>query len=421
MAKRPGGMLRAVVHEDFRTVWASSWCFQLGYWFVSVALQLVVSHDSGNDPLALGVLYFVTFLPFLLFAMPAGAFADAHDRRRLLIASLVGGVLIAVSCIVLSLAHLFATPHAFVTGFLTGTAMIVISAATQSMTPNVVPPEDVGSAVLLQAAGNNVARILGPSVAGAVLLMWSTGGSFAAWAVLLIAGTILARRIPKHLNVRPAAQEHEPVLRSMARGFGYARRTPPTVTMLVTVAATSLFGSAYSSQMPVISHRVSDHPDQTFLVLSTLAGAGALGGILWLSVRSRPPSIQVTSSLLAALGIVVVAMGQVRSEPVMGLIVVVANALVFIIMTTMQTHIQELVDDAYRGRVMALYFMAWGGLIPISGITIGAVVGQFGPAAGFAVYGGIAAIAGVLVTIRAIRNPHLLPGPNRIDELEDFA
>jgi hypothetical protein len=103
---------------------------------------------------------------------------------------------------------------------------------------------------------------------------------------------------------------------------------------------------------------------------------------------------------LVALGLAVGCLGLIHSFTLMAVLMVVAGALTFSIMTSVNTLLQQLVDDAQRGRVMSLYFVCWGGLLPFGGLGIGLVIRVMDAAAAFAAFGGIAAVAGAAIAIR---------------------
>src|SRR5690606_11517815 len=147
-----------------------------------VSFQWVVAQRTDNDPVALGVLYFCALAPFLFLSLPAGMLADSRDRRRLLAVTQVGAVGLAVTAALADLP----VPVVMLPAFLAGTVIVFVSTTSQALTANVVPLEDLSSAVPLHSAGINVARITGPALAGPVILVGGPTGAFGVYAVFAI-------------------------------------------------------------------------------------------------------------------------------------------------------------------------------------------------------------------------------------------
>lgn len=396
-------MFRAFRHPAFRTLWTIVILCQVGYWFSSVSFQWVVAHRTGNDPFALGVLYFCTLAPFLLLSLPAGVLADSRDRRRLLTVTQVGAVGLAVTATVLAALADLPVPVVMLLAFLAGTVIVFVSTTSQALTANVVPLEDLSSAVPLQAAGINVARITGPALAGPVILMGGPTGAFGIYAFFAVVAALLTAGIAASRTISQVRVE--PVLRRLTGGFRHARERWPALPALLIVAATSVFGSSYLGQAPVLAAQAAPGDDHAYLVLMTLSGLGALVGVLLVARQGLRRTLFPALAQLAVLGVVVAAIGSTSSFPVMAGLIVVGGGLTFSIMNSINSLLQHLVDDEQRGRVLSLYLVGWGGLLPLGGLALGALVGLLGSAAAFALYGTAAALSAVGILLLLRRRP----------------
>ena len=402
-------MFRAFRHAPFRSLWTVVILCQLGFWFSTVSFQWVVAHRTDNDPLALGVLYFCTLAPFLLLSLPAGVLADTRDRRRLLTATQICAVGLAVTAALLAALADLPIPVVMPLAFLAGTVIVFVSTTSQALTANVVPLEDLSSAVPLHAAGINIARITGPALAGPVILLGgptSAFGLYAGFAVLvalLTAGVAVKRTVTR-------ARMMEPILRRLSGGFRHARERHPAIPALLIVAATSVFGSSYMGQIPVLAAQVSSDSDRAYLVLMTLSGLGALVGVLLVARRGLPVTLTPALAQLIVLGAVVTAIGVTATFPLMAGLIVLGGGLTFSIMNSINSLLQHLVDDEQRGRVLSLYFVGWGGLLPLGGLALGALVRVLGVGGAFALYGGLAIVSavGILLVLRR-------PAPGGLD------
>lgn len=398
-------MFGALGHRSFRFLWMSALIIQLGYWFTTIAFQWEVGHRTDNDPRWLGVLYFCTFMPYLLFSLPAGVLADSRDRRRLLLATQLVAFTLATVCTVLAALDAMPTPVVLVLAFLGGCVVATISPTNQALTANTVPAADLAAAIPLQSVALNLARICGPALAGPVLLFAGSTGAFAVYCVLCLAVLLLARQIRVPERELPVGTET--VRRRVLAGIAHARSRPPALAALAIVAITSIFGCAFQSQLPLLGARVAADGDSAFLALVVVGGVGSLLGVVLVAGRRSRVTLVGCAWQLVALGLCVAGLGLIRSFVPMALLMVTVGALTFSIMTSINTLLQQLVDDVQRGRLMSLYFVCWGGLLPFGGLGIGSVIHALQEPAAFALFGGIAAVAGAVIATRSTPPPRV--------------
>lgn len=401
-------MFRAFRHPSYRSLWTVIVLCQLGYWCASVSFQWVVARRTDNDPFALGVLYFCLFAPYLLLSLPAGVLADSRDRRRLLIVTQSGTAVLAVTTALLSALVELPVAVIMLLGFLAGSVVVFTTAATNSLIANVVPLADLSSAVPIQAVGTNLARIAGPALAGPMILLGGPTGAFGVIAAFAIVAVMLAAGIAVTASASRARME--PILRRFVGGFRHARERSPAVPALLIVAATSLFGSSYLGQAPVLAAQVTDDHERAYLLLMTLSGLGALVGVLSVARRGLRTTLLSPVAQLVVLGMTVVAIGLTSSLPIMAALITLAGGLTFSIMNSLNSLLQHLVDDAQRGRVLSLYFVGWGGLLPIGGVLLGVLVRLRGVGEAFGLYGGLAIVSALAIVFTLRRRTGGLDG-----------
>ena len=149
-----------------------------GYWFCSIAFQWLIAQETGNDPIALGMLYFFMLFPMLLLSIPAGVLADRIDRR-----SILASCQLAIVTIDLTMAILLwrGEPEVWIVmtcALAVGAVNSIANPSSAALVANSVPAKDLSSAVPLQVIGMNVARMLGPAFAGAVIFLVEQPGLF---------------------------------------------------------------------------------------------------------------------------------------------------------------------------------------------------------------------------------------------------
>lgn len=383
--------LRAAANPQFRKVWTLSTLPQFGYWFCSIAFQWLVAQETGNAPIMLGFLYFVMLIPILLFSLPAGVLADRVDRRYIL-----GGCQLATVLIGLFTAALLwqGDPDLWIVlacGFAIGTAHSVATPASAALVANSVPPQDLSSAIPLQAMGMNLARMLGPALAGAVIFFGSTGESLLLYAATGVIGLLVLRGVPR-LQTPKIAVADSSIFQQAREGFIHAREHPPAGLALALVGVCSLFGASYLALLPVLAEN-SSNTTNAFMFLTSSGGLGALIGVFLVATRGRGrASITTPAVMLFTMGVVVALLGHGPFLAIEMLLVAMAAGLQFSIMTTCNRVIQQVVSDSHRGRVMSLYAITWGGFLPIGGLWLGVLIGITGLTYAFTINGVIAIV-----------------------------
>jgi MFS family permease len=367
--------LHALRWGTFRRVWSAATVQQFGYWFSSIALQWLTAVATDHDALTLSLLYFVMLLPLLLLSLPAGVLADVRDRRHVLLSTQLAVVVISTTMAVLVFLDRAPVWALMAGGFAIGSAHAVSMPASQALVADTVPAGDLRGAVLLQTIGMNLARILGPALAGVLIVAWSGAGSLLVYGALGVVSLLVLRR--------PVAEERVKARQSgkgrVRAGWRHAASRPPAATALATVAVTSVFAASYLAQTPVLANLVSDDP-RAFPALTSSGGVGALIGVLTVALR-RPaaPSVTPAAVLLVLLSGTVMGLGASRVLWLSMLLIGTATALQFGVMTHCNAVIQQVIANTHRGRVMSLYGLCWGGLLPVGGLLLGVAWHFVGP------------------------------------------
>ena len=385
--------LRALNHTDFRHFFLSQFVAQIGSWMQNVAQAWLVLQLT-NSPFRLGLLATLQFSPVLLFSIVSGAVADRLPKRRLLIATQT-----TLACQGLLLALLVATEHVeywhvALLGLALGFANVVDQPARQSFLIEMVGRNDVSSAVALNSAGFNLARIIGPAIAGVVI------GRLGVAPTFLVNGlgftgviiTLLRMKTPDPPPGSPRAS----IFEEIAEGVRYAAGTPRLRLAIGLVFVVSLCVFNFSVYVPLLAKNVLGLGAEVFGFLMASLGVGAVGGALTVGARaSRFPSVR--SMLVAAalaLGMLS-ALGFIRRIELAVPLLFLTGYWGIMLMASCNTSIQLRAPDALRGRVMSIYTWVSGGVFPIGAFVVGSISEGWGVSTAFLFNGtlGLAAVA----------------------------
>ena len=386
------GMFSAFRHAPFRLLFAAFLVNQTGFWVSHISLQGLMVELTDNDTSQNGLLFFVLFLPAFILAPLAGVVADHFDRKRIVLVC-YGAVCIA-SGILASLTHqgLMTPNRMLVVAFAMGIAFTFSGPASMAIAANSVPDDDLPSAVSLQSAANNLTRVMGPLVAAPFL---ATGRYELSFVFFLIA-SLIASGLTAAMRIRTFVPDEgdSGIFARMRSGFDHARERHPVMPSLTIVAVMSFFGVSHTVLMPAYAEQVlGDRAWFAWLVAAT--GIGAMLGALRVGQSRQAPSLRGAAVGLATYGVV---LGIFASAP--NVVVALGSQLLvgffyFAVMTSLQTLIQQLVDEAKRGRVMSLFQVSWAGLVPFGSLTLGLMAGPFGTAPTLAMSAGVCFAYGV--------------------------
>jgi len=376
--RRPSGRaFRALAHREYRLLFAAFMVNQTGFWISHISIQALMASLSGNSAARLGQLFFAMFLPAFILAPLAGVAADRFDRKRILLLC-YGGVVgvVALLAALTGLGRIDANTLLWL-GFGLGTAFAFSGPASAALAANAVPAEDLSSAVSLQSAANNITRVVGPALAAPILLSGRYEISFGVFAVAALFAALLTAmlRVPGY---QPEEEEGGLFARLRA-GLRHARERRPALPALITVATLSFFGVSHVALLSVFAEDVLGDVSW-FAWIASSAGVGAIAGALVTGSRSTTPTLRGATLQTACFGVALLVFAQSRVPWLALGSQVVLGYFYFAVMTSLQTLIQEIVAENRRGRVMSLFQVAWGGIVPFGGLALGQAGEWFGVA-----------------------------------------
>ena len=265
-------------HRNYRLFFAGQGLSLIGTWMMTVAQSWLILQLTG-DPLLLGVVAAVQWLPVLVLGLFGGLIADALPKRRTMLVTQGFAAILSLTMAILVISGTVAVWHVIVVAFLLGIRNAVDLPTRQSFAVEMVGREDVGNAVALNSAMFNGARVIGPAVAGITIGAFGVGAAFLIDAIsyLAVIVALLAMR-ETDLHTRPGIERPTTMraaLGNLAEGLGYVRRTRLVLLPILTVGLVSTFGMNFTVVIPPFVQEVL-HGDATaygFLMAATGVGS----------------------------------------------------------------------------------------------------------------------------------------------------
>ncbi len=391
---------RSLSNHNYRLYASGAVVSNVGTWMQRVAQDWLVLQLTNNNGTALGITTGLQFLPILLLSPYAGLIADRFPKRRLLQVTQLMLAVPALALGALALTGVAESWHVYVLAFVFGIGSAFDAPARQSFVSEIVGPDDLTNAVGLNSASFNLARMIGPALAGVLIAAFGSGVPATGAVIMLNAlsygAVILSLQRMRERDLRPAKREsrHKGMI---AEGVRYTLSRPDLMLILTIVFFAGTFGLNFQITSALMATEVFDKGASEYGLLGTTLAIGSLSGALLAARRVR---IRHRLVILAALafGVAEIAAGVMPSYLTFALWTPVLGLASLTMITSANATFQMSVAPAMRGRVMALYMMVFMGGTPLGAPIIGWVGEMFG-ARWTLVGGGLATIAGTLVAV----------------------
>jgi MFS family permease len=369
-------MFRALAHRNYRLFWAGAFLSNVGTWMQTVAQSLLV-FQLTNSGTWLGADSFMATVPGLLLTLVGGVIADTVDRKRLLIITQAGA---GASALVLSALVAFGVVKVWMIlalSFATGCCWAISGPSYQAITVDLVEREDLANAIALNSSQFQLARVIGPTLAGVTMQLLGLAGCFFAngLSYAAIVAALSQVRLPKKEGAGGRA-----IWRDLLDGFRYVRGRPRVGAILLCSTVVSLFGTPYLVLMPMFAHNVYGWGGTGLSLLMGTAGAGALAGALFLTYLGdfRRKGLFLLGTLFSG-GACITAFAAV-SHPAAALPLLFGVGFSMVCFFAVgNTLLQQLVTDEMRGRVMSMWLLSFIGTMPLGSLLSGRAADYFGP------------------------------------------
>jgi MFS family permease len=393
----------ALGHRNFRLFWFGQCISLVGTWMQTIGQSWLVLQLT-NSALKLSLVSTIQFLPMMVFALFAGTLVDKFPKRRVLIITQTCFAILAAVLASLTYFHVVQYWHILVLAFLLGVINTIDMPTRQSFFVEMVGKEDLMNAIALNSSIFNLARIIGPAVAGLLIGLFGIAICFylnALSFVAVIAGLWMIRIPVKLVQKQAGAFQH--ILPDVREGLRYIGQNKAILQPLLLMAIISAFVMNFNVLIPVYATQNLGSNATEYGFLMTCMGIGSFLGAVIIAAKSKSgPKLKFL--VAGALGMsVFLALLGFEKNYVIACITLFVIGLCSIVFTTMvNTTIQINSADHMRGRVMSVYSLVFGGVIPIGSLIAGNVSEHTGAPNAMIIFG-VIGILSVSCTIYLMR------------------
>lgn len=387
-------VFRALRRRNYRLFFAGQALSLTGMWIQMVA-QSWLMYRLTDQAFAVAWVAIAQQGPGLLVGPLAGALADRHSRRSILVLAQAASVVPSLVLAGLVMTDRISVVSLFTLSLVAGVARAFEIPTRQAFVPELVDREEIPNAIGLNSIVFNIARLVGPALGGGLIATVGEAACFAANAVLLVpvVGLLLAIRI----SPRPTSGARGSSLVSeVGAAVRYVFTEPILWALLGGLAVASVAGMPYTVLLPSFASRVLGAGPETFGVLTGSVGIGAIMSAFVLAARKEAKGLDtwlVGSGLLFAVGLFALSRSTTLLPALFALSIVGAGFM--FMMAATNTLVQLRVPDDLRGRVMSFHTALFLGLFPFGGLAAGALADSVGEA--FAIqWGGVAVAVSTL-------------------------
>ena len=387
----------ALGYRDFRVLWLGACTSSIGTWMQKVAQSwLVLELTDSASYLALDA--FLGELPILLFTLIGGVVADRRDRRRLLLASQVVQMASAFALAALVVGGWVHIWYVLALSFLSGCAQAFGGPAYQSLVPSLVHKDHLPNAVALNSIQFNIARIIGPLLAGVTLHSLGIASCFTinGLSFLVVIAALLSLRTPQSA---PAGQRR--MLDELRTGLVFVRDHAAVRTLTLLALVSTFLGVPLLTFLPVFAKNVFHEGVGQYSHMMAWSGVGAVAGALLVAWLGRFARMGRSALMVMVLfGVLTVAFTLTRDLRVSYVLLAVTGAALMIAFSLLTSLVQLIAPNEMRGRVMSIYMVAFRGGMPLGSLVTGLAIDRIGAPAAIAVNGVLLTLVAVWFLVR---------------------
>lgn len=361
----------ALRHRTFLWLWLASIASNIGTWMHEVGAGWLMTTLSAS-PMHIALVQVAGAAPMFFLALPAGAMADIVDKRRYLLKVQLWMAAVAMLLAVLTLNAMMTVSLLLLLTLGMGVGTALMMPAWSALTPELVDKHELGSAIALSSLGVNVARAIGPAMAGVLVSIsgpWATFG-LNALSFFAVIGVLYSWK----RQTSPAVFPAERLAGAVRAGWRYSRSSKPLQAVMIRAAAFFIGSSAGMSLLPLIVRGELHGSANDFGLLLGSVGIGAvLGAMLLPRIRERVAADHLVAAASVLYSLVLGGLATLREVYWLVPVMLISGAAWISVLSSLQMAAQTCVPNWVRARALAVYILVFFGSMAAGGTLWGFV------------------------------------------------
>lgn len=394
-ASRGGGIFRSLRHRNFRLYALGAIFSNTGTWMQRIAQDWLVLELTHQDPVALGLVTFLQFVPTLVLGMVGGVLADRLDKRSVLRITQAVVAIAAATLGILIISDAITVWQVYAMALALGIANAIEAPSRTAIASELVPADDLVNAVGLNSASFNAARLVGPALAGLLIGWIGMGPVFlinaatSVWIIILLSMIDMSKSFDVHHAGREKGQIRE--------ALRYVRNRPDLMLIIALATCFSLFGLNLQVLIPLVSTHVFHQGAAQYGLLASCLALGTLTGALLSANRKSRPRLRGLIASALVFGLAEIAIAWIEIYWLFAVMLVPTGVVSLYFLISANSSVQLSVDAVTRGRVMALYFVALMGAGAFGAPLVGWMSDMWGIQMAMALCGALTALSAVCI------------------------
>jgi MFS family permease len=388
---------------NFRIWTAGNLVAMTAGWMQRVAQDWLVLELTGSAT-AVGITVAMQFAPMLMFGLLGGVIVDRFPKRVLMMVTQSVFAILSIGLAALALGGVVEAWMVWAIAFATGLVTVVDNPARQSIVSELVGPRNLRNAISVNSSVFQLGGMIGPAIAGVLLLAVGAGWAFAVNGVacVLVVVTLALMRASEMHRTAPAGRERG----QLRAGLRYAAHKPTILWPVILVAVFAVFGLTMPVLLATYASDVFHVGAGGYGLFNSMIAIGALTGAL-LSTRRAGIRLRTVVIGVGATGIVQACAGFMPTVASFAIVLIAVGLSALLFQTASNSLVQLSSNPGVRGRVMSLYVLVLLGGQAVGGPLMGWIGGSFGVHAGMVVSGGVPALGALVAAVVLARRGHL--------------
>lgn len=387
----------ALRHRDFRLLWIGAFLSTTGTWMQTVAQGWVVL-SMTDSAFLLGVDGFLSTGPMLVFSLFGGVVADRMERRKIMLWSQYLQMTFAFILAALLWSGNVKVWHIFLLSFLTGSVQSISGPAYISLLPTLVPRRDLANAVAMNSMQFNLARVVGPVLAGIALAAWGAAVCFGVNGLsflFVIAALFMIR------TQQLRQEDRGGIVEEMKEGFRFVGRRPKLLVLTFLAFIGTFLGMPMVTFLPVVAKSIFHIGANGYAWMMTTYGLGSVtGAVLVAATAHAARKGQIALLLQLTFACLLVGFALSRSLPLSLAIAFFAGVCIVGVIALYSSLVQLTSSDQMRGRVMSIFMLAFRGGMPLGNLIAGYVAQRWSISIALGINGVVLACVALFFILR---------------------